>query len=538
MTVRARHIVIAMRAVAMLAILTSASCRPEGAALTASITRVVDGGVLADATADRDGVKAFLGIPYAAPPIGARRWRAPEKVPAWTGLRRVDAVGNSCVQEQAWRDVVLGPAPQSEDCLYLNVWTTATSSAARQPVIVWLHGGGFVVGSGAEPRYDGAALATQGVVLVTINYRIGAFGFLSHPLLSAESPTHHSGEYALLDQLAALRWVQRNIARFGGDSTNVTIAGESAGAISVGFLVASEQAHGLFQRAIAQSGSGMEGDPPTPTVAEADASGQLLADSLGLRTLAALRALPARDVSRMTARLGIMLTARIGGDILSKTADAQFAASRQNDIPMLLGWNGDDGRLFVNQNFASPSQPITNRLHATFGGAAARVERAYDGLSDADARVAITSDLWFRYPVWAWARSQTTTGRAPVYLALFDWAPSLPDNWFDAIVPHTPKAPLHGVDIVYAFNNLAAVPWTFAARDTALAAQLSSSWVRFARTGDPNGASLPRWTPFTGRDSLRMMRFGDSTAMYVEPREWVYETMGTAFRERRAVPPT
>jgi len=536
MFARARRIFTTARTLAMLAALISASCRPDGAARPAALTRQVDGGALADAVADRDGVKAFLGIPYAAAPVGARRWKAPEPVPAWNGVRRVDAFGNSCLQGPPWRDVVLTRAPQSEDCLYLNVWTTAKSSDARQPVIVWIHGGALLAGSGAEPRYDGAALATQGVVLVTFNYRLGAFGFFSHPLLSAESPTKHSGEYALLDQLAALRWVQRNIARFGGDSTNVTVAGESAGASAVGLLVASEEARGLFQRAIAQSGSAMMTDPPIPTSAAADAAGQRLADSLGVHTLAALRALPARDVIAMTARLGMMLDARIGGDLLSQTADAQFAAHRQNDVPMLLGWNGDEGRLFVGQLFATATQPIATRLRATFGDAAPSIQHAYDGLSDADARAAIASDLWFRYPMWAWARAQATTGHAPVYLALFDWAPPLPDDWYDAALPHTPKAPLHAVDIVYAFDHLAAVPWTFATRDTALAAQLSASWVRFARTGDPNGAGIPRWTAYTGRDGLRMMRFGDSTTMILEARERTYEAMGAALR-RRAIAP-
>ncbi len=496
------------------------------------MTRAVDGGVLADAKPDRAGVKAFLGIPYAAPPVGEQRWKAPGPVPTWVGVRRVDAFGNSCLQGPPWRDVILSRAPQSEDCLYLNVWTSATSEGTRQPVIVWIHGGAFLAGSGAEPRYDGAALASQGVVLVTINYRLGAFGFFSHPLLAAESSTHHAGEYALLDQLAALRWVQRNIGRFGGDSANVTIAGESAGANAVSILVASELARGLFHRAIAQSGSSMESDPPTSRVAEADAAGQRLADSLGLHTLAELRAQPAQEVNRMTSRLGVMLSPRLGGDVLPQTVDARFAARRQNDVPMLLGWNGDEGRLFTGLFFASPTQPVAARLRSAFGSATAGVQRMYSGMSDEDARVAITSDVWFRYPVWAWARAQATTGRAPVYLALFDWAPPLPDNWYDSTLAHTPRAPLHAVDIVYAFNNLAKVPWTFAARDTALAAALSASWVRFARSGDPNGSGLPRWMPYSGRDGLRMMRFGDSTAMYLEPREGTYEVIGAALRAR------
>src|SRR4051812_39235676 len=306
-------------------------------AVAGSDTVTVDGGRLRGTSAD--GVRVFKGIPFAAAPIGARRWKEPEPVVAWSGVKNADTFGAQCMQEpypEGSPYASASPPPaMSEDCLYLNVWTAAKAGDKR-PVMVWIHGGAWTRGSGSTPTYNGAALARKGVVVVTTNYRLGVLGFLAHPELTKESPNHASGNYAILDHIAALKWVQKNIAAFGGDPTRVTIFGESAGSWSVNVLHATPLAKGLFHRAIGESGGQFAGNP---SLAQAERRGVALADAVGARTLAELRALPADQLLGVEAFRAI---ANVDGYVLPEDVRTIFGRKRHNDVPVLVGSNANE----------------------------------------------------------------------------------------------------------------------------------------------------------------------------------------------------
>jgi para-nitrobenzyl esterase len=291
-----------------------------------------------------EGVRVFKGIPFAAPPVGALRWQAPRTVKAWKGVRQADGFGPRCMQRALFSDMVFRSGGVSEDCLYLNVWTPAKKAGEKLPVLVYFYGGGLVAGDGSEPRYDGASMARQGIVTLTVNYRLGVFGFLAHPGLTAESPRRASGNYGFMDQAAALQWVLRNIKAFGGDPHRVTIAGESAGSFSVSVQTASPLARNLVAGAIGESGATM-GLAPLPNLAEAQVAGQRFAQQIGAPTLKQLRAIPAPALLEATARPD---TARFGvivdGYVLPRAPAAIYASGQQARVPLLAGWNSAEAR--------------------------------------------------------------------------------------------------------------------------------------------------------------------------------------------------
>jgi len=479
----------------------------------------IDSGALAIPEPDAGGVRAYKGIPYAAPPIGPLRWRAPQPVQAWTGLRPTHAFGPSSLQGVVWDDIDLNGAGISEDCLYLNVWTPAApSDSARLPTMVWIHGGGFVVGSGAEPRYDGARLAARGIVVVTLNHRLNALGFLAHPELTAESDHRSSGAYGFLDLVAALQWVKRNIAAFGGDPAKVTIAGESAGSHAVSAVMASPLAKGLFARAIGESAAMFASPSRAPaSLDKAEAAGRDFMRKVGARSQAELRAAPAEAI--LAAAPGLGFRPIVDGWFLPRSPAEIFASGEQSDVPLMAGWNKDEGFNFTLLQGDDAKRPYAELVRAIFH------ERTDDGLrlypggspeADAASARALGGDLVIIHPTWAWIEAQKRNGRADIFRFRFDRAPLTPQGWFGERSSRDAGA-FHAGEIPYVFDNLHAVPWTIDDSDRALAKLASSYWVNFVKTGDPNGAGLPRWPSYRGADAAVMTLDTPPTA---GPEEW------------------
>ncbi len=394
-----------------------------------SETLDVEGGQLAVPDADGKGVRLFKGIPFAAPPVGERRWRPPAPLAPWQGVRPTDTYGWNAMQGVVFNDIDPMIPGVSEDCLYLNVWTPAREPGEKLPVLFWIYGGGFVVGHASEPRYDGTNLAARGMVVVAPNYRLGALGFMAHPELTQEQGA--SGNYGLLDQLAALEWVKRNIAAFGGDPDAVTIAGESAGSISVSAQMASPRAAGLFRGAIGQSGAMMPPPATSPDLSRAVAEklGVALAEKLGATSLADLRAVPAERI--VAAQAGMRFWPIVDGDFLADTPEAIFAAGKQNDVALLAGWNRDEGFNF-DVSKASP-KPYAEIVRDRAGARADDILTLYPAGTPEEARQSareLGGDLTIIYATWAWLEAQRKSGTAAVYRYRFDRAPVVPDDWF------------------------------------------------------------------------------------------------------------
>jgi para-nitrobenzyl esterase len=456
----------------------------------------VDGGQIAGIV-DR-GVRVFKGIPYAAPPVGSLRWRPPQEVIAWKGTRDASAFGAECPQTQYGAgSVYTRPLqPQSEDCLFLNVWTTAPAGD-RQPVFVWVHGGALTKGSGISDVRDGVPLARKGIVLVSLNYRLGALGYFAHPELTAESPNRSSGNYGVLDQIAALKWVQRNIAAFGGDASRVTVGGESAGSWSVNTLVASPLAKGLFIRAIGQSGGRFSRTPhlhdDRGSQQSAENVGLAFAKGLGATSLAALRELPAVTIAGRAVRT----QENVDGWVLPDEIRAIFAEKKHNPGPVLVGSTADEMTSLGGEgNAPTTMEEFRKRLRQQYGELAAEFEAAYRVRNEADivpALLAVARDTTFSSHMRNWARMTTAAG-SKAYL-----------YFFTHVSPH-PRAnelkAFHASEIPYVFNVVPSqdpreAGFAYSERDTALSNAMSNYWVNFIRTGDPNGNGLPTWPAYT-----------------------------------------
>ncbi|HUX72293.1 MAG TPA: carboxylesterase family protein [Steroidobacteraceae bacterium] len=464
----------------------------------------VDAGILEGRLAQADGVtlREFRGIPYAAPPVGALRWRAPQPAVSWPGVHEAQRFGPRCMQLPLFGDMVFRSRGMSEDCLYLNVWTPAPSSAAGRPaalpVLVYFFGGGFVGGDGSELRYDGASLAARGIVTVTVNYRLGVFGFLALPALAEESPVHAAGNYGLLDQIAALRWVRRNIARFGGDPTQVTIGGESAGSISVSALMASPLAKDLMARAIGESGALISPIAAQP-LARAEQQGAAFRARVGAKSLAALRALPADTLLRATdpkRRPALPFGPDIDGHVLAEPPAATLSRGAQAHVPLLLGSNSQEGFYTAILRRKSPTAAhYRAALERLFGRQADRALALYPGHTAAEVErsaTALAGDLFIAHTTWRWMDLQRRTGRAPVYFYYFTQPrPALRHPVPGALAD---AGAVHSGEIEYALGNLDSnkvYAWT--AADHQVSTVMEGYFSRFIKNGNPNGPGLPVW---------------------------------------------
>jgi para-nitrobenzyl esterase len=398
------------------------------------------------------------------------------------------------------------PPAVSEDCLYLNIWTPAKAKTAREhlPVIVWIYGGGYITGSAAMPLYWGDRLAQKGVIVVTTAYRLGPLGFLALPELTRESLHHSSGNYGLMDQIAALEWIQRNIAAFGGDPKCVTIAGQSSGSISVSILMASPLAKGLFQRAIGESGGLFEPLQLAPKylLANAEHDGEKYAASLGAASLKDLRRLPA---TQLTGNGGGIVHPVIEPNVLPLSPYEAFASGQQNDVPLLVGSNADEARAIVDVTHDTAAT-FDSDLEHSVGQLPSALLAAYPHATDEQARQAqlgLERDLRFGWDMWAWARLQAGTGKSPVFYYLFRQRPPFP-----AGSVYAGWGASHFAELWYVFDHLDQSPWNWTAADRKLADEMSSYWVNFARAGDPNGPGLPPWPAFANAQS-KVQYLGD-----------------------------
>lgn len=461
---------------------------------------------------EHEDVHVYRGIPFAAAPVGDLRWRPPQPAQPWTGIRECYAFGPAAPQKLSpmlatFPGMALG-APMNEDCLYLNVWTPAKRSEQPLPVMVWIHGGGYTMGAGSQRLYDGEDLAHRGAVVVAINYRLGALGFLAHPELSAESPHAASGNYGLLDQIAALQWVERNIAAFGGDKNRVTIFGESAGGGSVFSLLASPLAKGLFHRAIAQSGPTLNFvhlKKSNYGFSTAEQMGVDFAASCGVAAgqgqIAALRQLDVEKLLKATPAMEenradfdirgnlLRMAPVVDGWVLPEDAMTAFSQNHINDVPLLVGANRDEGTMFsLMAKMPKSADEYSAGLERNFGSQAPQVLAAYPAQDPAQAKKAVTEivgDFIFVAPARFVAR--TTSGGAPTWMYHFTRPPAGPTG--KMLGAH------HGAEIAYAMDNLELTSGV-SAGDEQLRDTMVGYWLQFAASGDPNRQGLPEWPAY------------------------------------------
>jgi para-nitrobenzyl esterase len=472
----------------------------------------VEGGYISGAIDASGEIHIFKGIPFAAPPVGPLRWRAPQPVAAWNGVRACVQFGPSPMQNKPvpfmmWsEEYLIREKPIGEDCLYLNVWTGAKTAKEKRPVLVWIYGGGFVSGGANVPIYDGDAMAKKGVLFVSFNYRVGIFGFFAHPDLTRESGHQASGNYGLMDQIAALTWVQKNIAAFGGDPDNVTIAGQSAGSMSVSCLMASPLAAGLFQKAIGESGASFIN--AGTSLSDAEVNGQKQMERVNAGSIEALRAMPAEELlKKITPGLRMPI---IDGWVLPERVADLFKEGKENKVRLLTGWNEDEGLLF------SPVKKAQEfRQGATkYGGDAATFLRFFPAGDDSEAAVSqlkLSGDMIIGVQNYDWANIVSAQGLT-VYLYRFVRKP-----------PTVSGAPLYGAfhtaEVPYAYDNLRFVKRPWEPLDYNLADAMSSYWVNFAKAGDPNGIGLPSWSPYSQGDGKTMIFGNQPTAGLLPDKE-------------------
>jgi len=474
-----------------------------------------------------NGLTVYKGIPFAAPPVGDLRWKAPQSAAKWDGVKQATKYGPAAFQGGN------PPSGKSEDCLYLNVWTPAKSAREKIPVLVWIYGGGFSFGSTAEPGYNGEKLAKKGVVLVSIAYRVGQLGFLAHPELSAENPNHVSGNYGLLDQIAGLQWIKKNIAAFGGDPDKVTIFGESAGGISVSMLCASPLAKGLFQGAISESGGSFGPTRSTTypgenmkTLKQAELDGKSYAQKVGASSIAELRKIEADKLPLgMGMGGGWPIT---DGYVIPDDQHKMYEAGKYNDIPVLIGYNSDEGASFSREK--KPEEYIAG-VKARYGKFADDLIKAYPAGETTVPKTArdLARDAAFGWQTWSWARLQSQTGKSKVFLYYFDQHPDYPKD-----SPRFGYGSPHGQEVAYVFMNLDASNPQTTKSDLEISEAMGTYWTNFAKYGDPNGTGVPKWPTFSDATPV-VMYLGPTPHIGPVPSAESLKVLDGYFTWRRSV---
>jgi len=478
-------------------------------------------GVVEGTGPQSNGVRMFKGIPFAEPPVGELRWKPPQPVKAWKGVKQTAQFGPRCMQQALFGDMAFRSNGMSEDCLYLNVWTPAKSGKEKLPVLVYFFGGGFMAGDGSEPRYDGESMATKGIVSLTVNYRLGVFGFMAHPELTKESPQHASGNYALLDQSAALKWVQQNIAKFGGDPKRVTIAGESAGSLAVSGQMASPLSKDLIAGAIGESGSFIATLRAVP-LAEAEQAGAKFGLGAGAGTLAALRAMSTQQLFEAASKPGAgRFSAAVDGYFFPESPTAIFAAGKQARVPLLAGWNSEEmnGRAVLGRE--EPTlENYEKAVRRLYGADAEEALKVYAAATPADVMQAATDlagDRFIGFGTWKWIDLHSKTGGKPVFRYFYARPrPAMRPEMGNAtpglaggVVRGTGNAPpappakgaVHSAEIEYAMGNLSTnkvYAWTD--DDYKVSKVMQEYFANFVKTGDPNGKGLPEWPAIKGAE--------------------------------------
>lgn len=464
---------------------------------------------------DDAGIRVFKGIPFAQPPVGHLRWKAPQPVEKWEGIRPAKQFGPRPMQRPIFGDMNFRSNGMSEDCLYLNVWTPAKTGKERLPVLVYFYGGGLVTGDGSEPRYDGESMAREGIVALTVNYRLNVFGFFAHSELIEESPHHSSGNYGYLDQTAALHWVQENIEAFGGDPANVTIAGESAGSISVSAQMASPLAKGLIARAIGESGSLLGALSPIP-IAEAEQRGRAFAQSVDATSLAELRTTSADKLLEATANLDISyFSATVDGYFFPQPPIDIYAGGQQARVPLLVGWNSEEMnyQALLGKEEPTPEQ-YRNVLQSLYGDKADEVFALYPGTTQEEVIQSATDlagDRFIGYSTWKWYEMHRKTSEQPVYRYYYRRPrPTMRPEMGDAVAglaggvvtgveaeekrPPVARGAVHSAEIEYAMGNLPSNRvYDWQPEDYKVSNIMQGYFVNFIKTGNPNGLGLPAW---------------------------------------------
>ena len=509
----------------------------------------ISSGVIESTTPSKDGVRAFKGIPFAQPPVGDLRWREPQPMKEWTGVRNADQFGPRCMQRTGpMADYWFRSNGMSEDCLYLNVWTPARSGSERLPVLVYIFGGGFQNGDGSEPRYDGESMARRGIVAVSLNYRTNIFGFFSHPELTKESPNHASGNYGLLDQVAALRWVQQNVAAFGGDPKRVTIAGESAGSLSVSALMASPLSRDLMAGAIGESGALISTLPPR-SLAETEKDGLDFGEKAGAPSLAALRALSAEKIQEALASAAppgppgggrgpgaasaprLRFSANLDGHFLSKPLAQIYEAGEQAKIPLLAGSNSEEmpARVILGES-APTAESFAEAIRKIYGESADQVLKVYAPKTPDEVLQAATdlaSARFIAFGTWKWTELQLKTGGKPVYryfytrirpryLGMPGQPPPAAPEAAAGMAPPKPRGAAHSAEIQYAMGNLDLdTRYAWEADDRKVSQTMQGYFVNFVKTANPNGPGLPSWPVYDARTNH--LRMGIDVVSAAEP---------------------
>ncbi|MEH6308787.1 carboxylesterase/lipase family protein [Olivibacter sp. CPCC 100613] len=475
---------------------------------------------------NESGIYVFKGVPFAAPPIGPLRWRAPQPVKKWEGVRKADKFGPRAMQRPVFGDMNFRSDGMSEDCLYLNVWTPTKSFKEKLPVLVYFYGGGLIAGDGSEPRYDGESMARQGIVAVTVNYRLNIFGFFSHPELTKESSFKASGNYGLLDQHAALKWVQENIAAFGGDPDKVTIAGESAGSFSVSAQMASPLSKGLFRAAIGESGS-LLGNRPLPTRTMSEKKGQAFASAIGAPSLDALRAIPADKLIEATARPDAAFSVNIDGYLFQKDPVTVFKSGEQAHVPLLVGWNSEEMNYRALLGSLEPiAANFVQVVKDRFKEDAPALIQVYSAEADQDMEQVATDfagDQFIAYGTWRWSDLHSKTGANPVYRYLYTRArPAMRAEMGNAVAglaggvikgeeatkQRTPlsKGAVHSAEIEYALGNLPSNRvYDWEPEDYKVSAILQTYFANFVKSGNPNGLGVPAWPTIQKGEAAEVM---------------------------------